>query len=94
MKRHNSRNSSLHNFGVISLVIDVMEGLEDIVGLVGVSKKHKALSMIEKIIPETFEQNKEIISDLIDAFAYISKHRKALRINEKRLLKTILKCCS
>ena len=85
---------SKRSFGLISTVVDVTEKIESIADLTGIQSKEKAMILIKGVLgDEMYNQQRDIISSLIDFLCYITKNKKQLHLNEKRFIKLISSCC-
>jgi len=85
---------SKRSFGLISTVVDVTEKIESIADLTGIESKEKAMILIKGVLgDEMYNQQRDIISSLIDFLCYITKNKKALHLNEKRFIYILKSCC-
>tara|TARA_B110000261_G_scaffold128989_1_gene144465 strand:- start:84 stop:350 length:267 start_codon:yes stop_codon:yes gene_type:complete len=82
------------SFGLVSTVVDVIEQVESILDLTGVKSKEKAMILIQRSLgDETYHRHSDVISSLIDFLCYITKNKKQLHLNEKRLVHILQSCC-
>ena len=86
---------SKRSFGLISTVVDVTEKIESIADLTGIQSKEKAMILIKGVLgDEMYNQQRDIISSLIDFLCYITKNKKELNLNvEKKFIQFITSCC-
>ncbi len=81
------------NFGLVSDIYEAMIYVDNTLDLVGFQKKQKVMNFIKTLSPDSFRENKELYSTLIDFIVYLSKHKNEILINQKKIYKLFSSCC-